>query len=287
MKKSLLLILILVIFQIILLLHCSTLKELASIQKPTVTLDHVQVTGLTFDDISLKFDIAIDNPNQLSVNLAGFDYDFLLNDQSFIQGQQSDELSIQAQSRSIVELPVDLVFKDIYKSYQNLKNLDSTDYQLKVGLLFDLPVLGQTKIPVSMKGRFPLIKIPTLAIESLHLTNLNLFSANLQLNIRLDNPNSMSLLLNKINYKFKVNGIEWISGLNENPQMIEQNAKSILEIPIRLNFMQIGQTAYNLVSGTSSVNYNLDGFLNFGSSGGLIQNQNVTFNQSGTMPIQR
>ncbi|MCK4894897.1 MAG: LEA type 2 family protein, partial [Calditrichia bacterium] len=204
MKKSLLLILILIIFQIILLLHCSTLKELASIQKPTVTLDHVQVTGLTFDDISLKFDIAIDNPNQLSVNLAGFDYDFLLNDQSFIQGQQSDELSIQAQSRSIVELPVDLVFKDIYKSYQNLKNLDSTDYQLKVGLLFDLPVLGQTKIPVSMKGRFPLIKIPTLAIESLHLTNLNLFSANLQLNIRLDNPNSISLLLNKINYKFKV-----------------------------------------------------------------------------------
>ena len=287
MKKSLLLILILIIFQIILLLHCSTLKELASIQKPTVTLDHVQVTGLTFDDISLKFDIAIDNPNQLSVNLAGFDYDFLLNDQSFIQGQQSDELSIQAQSRSIVELPVDLVFKDIYKSYQNLKNLDSTDYQLKVGLLFDLPVLGQTKIPVSMKGRFPLIKIPTLAIESLHLTNLNLFSANLQLNIRLDNPNSISLLLNKINYKFKVNGIEWISGLNENPQTIEQNAKSILGIPIRLNFMQIGQTAYNLVSGTSSVNYNLDGFLNFGSSGGLIQNQNVTFNQSGTMPIQR
>ena len=287
MKKSLLLILILVIFQIILLLHCSTLKELASIQKPTVTLDNVQVTGLTFDDISLKFDIAIDNPNQLSVNLAGFDYDFLLNDQSFIQGQQSDELSIQAQSRSIVELPVDLVFKDIYKSYQNLKNLDSTDYQLKVGLLFDLPVLGQTKIPVSMKGRFPLIKIPTLAIESLHLTNLNLFSANLQLNIRLDNPNSISLLLNKINYKFRVNGIEWISGLNENPQMIEQNTKSILEIPIRLNFMQIGQTAYNLVSGTSSVNYNLDGFLNFGSSGGLIQNQNVTFNQSGTMPIQR
>lgn len=287
MKKSLLLILILIIFQIILLLHCSTLKELASIQKPTVTLDHVQVTGLTFDDISLKFDIAIDNPNQLSVNLAGFDYDFLLNDQSFIQGQQSDELSIQAQSRSIVELPVDLVFKDIYKSYQNLKNLDSTDYQLKVGLLFDLPVLGQTKIPVSMKGRFPLIKIPTLAIESLHLTNLNLFSANLQLNIRLDNPNSISLLLNKINYKFKVNGIEWITGLNENPQTIEQNAKSILGIPIRLNFMQIGQTAYNLVSGTSSVNYNLDGFLNFGSSGGLIQNQNVTFNQSGTMPIQR
>jgi len=287
MKKLHLLILILAVFQIIPLFHCSTLKELTNLQNPKVTLDQVQVTGLTFDDISLKFDIAIDNPNQLSVNLAGFDYDFLLNDQSFIQGQQADELSIQAQSRSIVELPVNLVFKDIYQSYQNLKNMDSTDYQLKVGLLFDLPVLGQTKIPVSMKGKFPLIKIPTLAIESLQLTKLNLFSANLLLNIRLDNPNSLGLLLNKINYKFTVNGIEWISGLNENPQAIERNAKSILGIPIQLNFMQIGQTAYNLVSGSSSVNYNLDGSLNFGSSGGLIQNQNITFNQSGTMPIQR
>jgi len=287
MKKSQLLILTIIIYQIILLLYCSTLKELANIQKPIVTLDDVQVTGLTFEEISLKFNIAIDNPNQLSINLAGFDYDFLLNDESFIQGRQDNELLIQSQTKSILELPVKLVFKNIYASYQSFKNMDSTDYQLNVGLLFDLPVLGQTKIPVSMKGKFPLIKIPTLSIESLQLTKLNLTSANLLLNIRLDNPNSINMLLNKINYKFTVNGIEWISGLNNNPQTVERNTTSILNFPIQLNFIQIGQTAYNLVSGGSSVNYNLEGFLNFGTRDGLIQNQNITFNQSGAMPIQR
>jgi LEA14-like dessication related protein len=287
MKKSHLFILVTIILQIIFFLNCSTLQELANIQKPVVTLDRVQITGLTFDDITLKFDIAIDNPNQLSVNLAGFDYDFLLNGRSFIQGQQHDELKIQAQSKSIVELPVNLIFKDLYNSYQDLENSDSTDYQLKVGLLFDLPVLGQTKIPVSMKGRLPLIKIPTVAIESLHLTKLNLTSANLQLKVILDNPNSVSLLLNRINYKFIVNGIEWITGLDENQQAIEQNAKSTLGIPIQLNFFQIGQTAYNLISGNTAVNYKMEGSLNIGTSGGLIQNQNVTFTQSGKMPIQR
>lgn len=154
MKKSHLVIFLLLIFQIIILLHCSTLKELANIQKPLVTIDNVQITGLTFDDISLKFNIAIDNPNQLSVKLAGFDYDLLLGELSFIQGQQNDGLLIEAQSKSLVELPVQLVFKDIYAKYQNLKNLDSTDYQLKVGLVFDLPVLGQTKIPVNLKESF-------------------------------------------------------------------------------------------------------------------------------------
>jgi LEA14-like dessication related protein len=250
-------------------------------------VDNIQVTGLTFDDISLKFDIAIDNPNQLSVNLAGFDYDFLLNDKTFIKGEQPDELTIQAQSRSIVELPLNLVFRDLYQSYQNLKNLDSTDYQLKVGLRFDLPVLGQTKIPISMKGKFPLLKIPSISIASLKLIKLNLFSANLLLNIQLDNPNSLSLLLNRINYKFRVNGIEWISGVNNNPQKIEQKAKSNLGIPIQLNFVQIGQAAYNLLSGTKTVNYNLEGFLNVSSSGGLIQNQQVSFNQSGSTPIKK
>lgn len=287
MKKSYLVIFLSLNLQIIFLLHCSALKELANIQKPIVTLDDVQITGLTIDDISLKFNIAIDNPNQLSVKLAGFDYDLLLNDQTFIQGQQNDQLLIEAQSKSMLALPVRLVFKDIYANYQNLKNMDSTDYQLKVGLVFDLPVLGQTKIPVNLKGKFPLIKIPTLAIESLYLTKLNLTSANLLLNIQLDNPNSMSLLMNKIYYKFTVNGIEWITGLNENPQIIEANKKNILGIPIRLNFFQIGKTVYDLILGTSAVNYNLKGSLNFGSRSGLLQNQNVTFNQSGTMPIQR
>lgn len=287
MKKTHLFIIISLILPIILLLHCSTLKELANIQKPVVTVDDVQITGLTFNDISLKFDIAIDNPNQLSVKLAGFDYDFLLNNQSFIQGQQTDELLIEAKSKSSVELPVQLLFNDIYTKYQNLKDRDSTDYQLKIGLVFDLPVLGQTKIPVSLKGKFPLIKLPTLAIESLQLTNLNLINANLLLNIRLDNPNSINLLLNRMNYNFTVNGVEWITGSNESPQAIEGNTKSTIGIPIRLNFFQIGKTVYDLVSGTMAVSYNLKGSLNFGSRVGLIQNQNVTFNQSGTMPIQR
>lgn len=90
-----------------------------------------------------------------------------------------------------------------------------------------------------------------------------------------------------MDYKFTVNDIEWITGFNENPQMIEGNKKSTLGIPIRLNFFRIGKTVYDLVSGTTTFNYNLKGSLNLGSRGGLLQNQNVTFNQSGTMPIQR
>jgi LEA14-like dessication related protein len=136
------------------------------VQEPKVNFSQVKMTGLTFDKVDLLFDIDINNPNSVGINLAGFDYDLFLNQNSFLKGDQQDGLEIKANGKETVKIPLSLDFKSIYQTFQSVKDLDSINYELKTGLSFNLPALGNIRIPVSKSGYIPSLKLPSIRIKS-------------------------------------------------------------------------------------------------------------------------
>jgi LEA14-like dessication related protein len=265
--------------------QCAALQEMVKIQKPTVSVSDVRLTGLNLQKIDLAFDINIQNPNALSATLAGFDYDFQLGGSSFLTGNQDKQLTIESLGQSQVEIPVSLTFKEIYKTYQSLKNQDSTTYKLACGLMFDLPVLGKTRIPVSKSGDVPLLKIPKVNIGSLKLKKLSFSGADLLLNLELDNPNNFSFALDKLNYDFAINNKTWAKGLTQEKLSINKKGKSTVAIPISLNFVQMGRTIYNIVTSNQALNYNLKGDVDLNTSLAMLKKVNLPINKSGQINI--
>ena len=269
------------------LFSCATLKEITNIQKPLVSVDEVKLTDLNFDSLSLMFDIGIENPNQLSIKLNGFDYQFLLDEKNFLNGQQNEEIQIKSLDKNSILLPVTLNFKEIYQSYQAIKDKDSVLYRIKVGLSFDLPVLGNTRIPVETSGDIPLLKLPSLSISSLKLKQFSFTGASLELALQLKNPNPISLISNNLNYQLMVEGKEWISGGTQTPQKMQANNTSLITLPVTLNFLQMGQSVYQMVTGNSSLNYQFKGTAAIGSDHPLLKTINLPFNESGDFKIQK
>lgn len=269
----------------LILLSCAALQEFANIQTPKVNVDNVRLTGLNLEQVNLAFDISIDNPNALAATLAGLDYNFLLNDNSFITGQQAKQLTIAANGKSQLEIPVSLAFKKIYDTYQSLKSQDSTTYRLACGLSFDLPVLGRTRIPVSKTGHVPLIKIPDIKISSLKLNNLSFTSADLTLNLELDNPNAFSLGLEKLDYHFKINDQTWAQGLSQAKMQINQKGKSTISIPVSLNLFEMGRTVYSMITGNSELNYDFNGNVDLNTSVQMLKNFSLPVDKSGKINI--
>jgi LEA14-like dessication related protein len=178
-------------------------------------------------------------------------------------------------------------FSNIYKSFSSLQKQDSTTYRIDFGLLFNLPVLGKTTLPLKKEGTIPLLKLPSVRVAALTVQKLNLTGATLNLRLQLNNPNSLDLLLQKINYNFVVNGNSWLNGMSSSPQNLSSHGNSYLNIPVSLNFLQMGQTVYQMISGQQEINYDLSGDLNLGSSNELLQNMNLPFNRVGSITIQK
>lgn len=270
-----------------LLFRCATVQQLAKIQKPTISVERANITSLNFESVGLAFDLKVFNPNKLAVTLAGFDYDFLLNDASFLKGKQDTVQTIKAQGESILQIPIRLTFKNLYQTFQGLKSQDSTAYKLNCGLNFNLPILGKTRVPVSKSGFLPLPKLPKIKVQSVKLNKLGFTGADLLLNLQLDNPNAFRVFLNKLNYNFTVGGQSWVSGLLNRQQEVGAKGKNILSIPISLNFLKMGKTALQLLQGNKSLDYKLDGDMNLRTSLPMIGKVKIPVRKSGKVNLQR
>ena len=267
---------------------CSTLNSILNqmnVQKPTVQITDAKISKLSFNDLDLLFDIEINNPNSVGINLAGFDYDLLINDNSFVSGNQPDKLEIAAAGKNTIQLPVNLSFIDIYNTFADLKNNNKSTYQLKCGLNFNLPVLGETRIPISKSGDIPLLKLPSINFNSVKLNNINLMGANLLLEVKFNNPNSFSMLIDQMDYNFQVNGKNWLAGKANQQTSTNQNGESIIQIPVSLDFLQMGTSLFQLISGGKNLNYNFTGNLDIKNSHPLLQQLSLPFSQAGKFDI--
>ena len=268
---------------------CAVLNKLPGVEvkPPQVSFTSAKLTGLSFDQADFMFDFNIRNPNALGVKLAGFDYDFLINSGTFIKGNQNHELEIPANGENSIQLPLSLNFADLYKTFQSLKNQNRSTYQLNCGFAFNVPVLGVVRVPVSKAGEFPAIKRPSINLSALKLKSLGFSGAKLGLEIKFKNPNAFSMLLEHFQYQFDVNGKSWVVGDAKKQTQVPEKGESVIEIPISLNFLQIGQSAYQLLKGGQRVNYQFQGNLDLATSVPLLEKFKLSFDREGLIEISQ
>ena len=279
---------ILLLLLLMLSTGCSTLQDLADrVQKPRLSVSDMRVSGFNFNEIELTYDITIDNPNALSLQLDSYDYDFRLNGETFIQGQQQENSTIEASGQSTVQVPVTLNFRKVYEGIQTLAGSDSAEYEFLSDLIFDLPVLGLTKIPVSKRGSIPLLNSPNIRVSSLNVQNISFTKADLLLNMEFDNPNAFGIEINGFDYGLEINGDRWAEGESLANTAIGSKQTRQLSIPISLNISEIGLSAYRLLTGSGELNYSLQGNFDLGTTHPLLDQTTLQLDRSGNLPLIR
>ena len=245
------------------------------------------MTSLSFEHVGLLFGIDVSNPNTVGIAMDGFDYELLLNNYSFVSGKQDEKLNIEANGTSRVNFPLSLKFVDIYNMINTLRDNDTTGYQIKLGLIFKLPVLGATRIPISHTGSFPIPKLPVISVRGLQLNSIGFTGAKLDLKIAIDNANAFPMRFDQLDYNLNINGQEWVSGINSSAMQVSDHGEGIITIPINLDFLKMGQSVYQLINGNKDLDYTLSGKVNMSSPKTELVEQSLPISQSGTINLSR
>ncbi|MCZ6677724.1 MAG: LEA type 2 family protein [Candidatus Poribacteria bacterium] len=275
---------------LVLLSGCAMFEGLlggVKVELPQVEFTGAKIDSLSFDGVGFLFDLQIRNPNALGIKLAGFDYDFLIDGTSFLTGNQEKGLEIPARGASTVQIPLSLRYVNLYKTFQSLRDQDESTYQINAGFSFNLPVLGDVRVPVSKAGNFPVLKLPTVNLDALKLTSLGLSGAKLKLGIRLKNPNAFLMILDRFQYQFNINGKRWIAGEATESTQVAEKGESLIEIPISLDFFKIGTSVYQLLKGDQSLNYQFQGSLDLKTSLPLLGQVTLPFDRLGQVELRR
>lgn len=264
---------------------CATLQEFASIKKPDLSISSVDITDISLSDLELTFDVDVDNPNQVAVNLASYDYDFLIDGSSFVKGKQPLTSQIKSGGTSIVQIPVRFTFSELYQTFNSIRDKDETPFNLKAVVGVDLPVLGLTEIPIEKSGMFPVVKPPKISASKLSVKNLSFTKADLELELNVENPNMFGVSLNDLDYKVDINGLSTISGTTSSEINIAEKGQNTVKIPVSFNLLQLGRSAYNLLKSDEPLNYSLSGSSKIGATLPFFDVSSYNFDRSGTLNI--
>lgn len=257
---------------VLLITGCAELAKHADAIKPTAKLAGSRIANINFEQIDLVFDLAIENRNPVALNLAGLDYDFRIENQSLVSGVTGQALSIKADSTSTVQLPVSLKFEDLKKLAGELGDRDTVAYQLNTTFNVELPVIGNYPVPVSKQGELPVPKMPSVKLRDISIRSLGFTSAEVVAQVEVDNPNAFRLGLSDFNYELNINRQSWGQGTIAQPGSIPGKGAGIVEIPLKLNLLAMGQAAYRMVANKESFEYRLTGGVTLDTGIELLRN---------------
>jgi len=269
---------------------CAELLQLlqqSSMKKPTASVIDAKMTGLSFSQADLLFDIKIDNPNNVAISLAGLDYGLQINKNSLFSGTKNDALNIDAKGFSTIQIPLSLKYEDIYKTVKTLTSQDKSSYTFNGGVSFDLPVLGKFRIPLSKTGELPLLRLPKIKVKDISMKSLSWSGAEMQLDIAVKGNGGLNLLVDKLSYGLNIAGKKWVGGDVTKKISVNSLGEKVVSVPFKLDFLSMGKAVYDIATGDAELNYNFDGDMNISSDHPLLKAANFSFEDLSKIKISK
>lgn len=268
------------------LIGCAELATYSETIKPTAKLTGTRLANINFEQVDLIFDLAVENKNPISLNLASLEYDLKIENQSLVSGTTAQAIELKANSTSPVQLPITLKFDDLKKLPGELWNKDKIAYQLISQFNVDLPAIGNYAIPVTKKGELPVPKIPDIKIKDVKVKNISFTSADLVAIVEVNNPNDFDIGVSDFNYQLNVNQQNWGQGKINKSSNIPKKGKGIVEIPLKLNMMSMGTAAFALLKSNEPLQYQLKGNATLDTGLELLKGYNLPVDIKGTTSLR-
>lgn len=261
---------------------CTLLKDLVNVKRPALAYSNVSIQSINFSEAVLLFDFDVNNPNNVGITADRYSYEFFVNDNSFISGDQQENIRIERESTSTLQVPVTLRFSELVNTFDSLLRNDQFAYKINTAFEFDIPGLGNQTLPINASGEFPMPKVPQIEFGGFDVKELSLSGAEMEISLNISNPNIFPVSLLDADYTLEVNGKNWLDASLGNELRVSPSGSQDLIIPVRLNSSQMGSVLIDMMRGNAEFEYRLTGNANVGAEiEGTDFRQTIPFNMNG------
>jgi LEA14-like dessication related protein len=254
---------------------CASLDQLNL--KPTISFSGLEITDASLLDATFNFRFIIHNPNPINIRVGRILYDLKFNGTNFVKGRLKNGITLPGRSAAAMTIPVSVHYLDVFDSMMEMMRLKTSAYDLSGSF-----EVGPVTIPFQTRGTFDLPQLPKIYVESIRIANLSLLGARLNCRLGIENPNAFSMLIRRMDYDLKLDGISFAKATAQPQEAIPGKGKSVLDVGFDVSFAQLGQTAYRILTG-SAADYKLEGRLNMDQKN--TNSRPLPFNIGGRVPF--
>ncbi|MDH4199496.1 MAG: LEA type 2 family protein [Spirochaetia bacterium] len=137
-------------------------KAAEKLPKPTATIEKFDIKKISLRDITFTFDIAINNPYSVAINLDAVELDFSAEKNKLFHTATSKGFKVAAKGKAVSSFDVTLTYESIIKLVQDYNSHDYLACDIDVMVIIPIPKTI-SNAPESVKLNFKLSqKIPAI-----------------------------------------------------------------------------------------------------------------------------
>jgi LEA14-like dessication related protein len=224
--------------------------------KPTVTVERVDLTAVSFSGIGANIVFRVENHNAIGLDLAKLVYQLTVDNHPFVEGAANNALHVPAEGTGQLTLPVSFKFTELAEALASIFQKRQVPYSIATQLGFGTP-LGVLTVPISYSGTMPVPQLPSVAINDAFVGGVNLSGASLSITLGVHNNNSFALPVGALTYSLSINGASILSASTA-PAQLAAGGTLPLTLAAHLDFMRVGMGLLHAIQ-TRSATIALDG----------------------------
>ncbi|KFK42534.1 hypothetical protein AALP_AA1G007000 [Arabis alpina] len=132
--------------------------KLAGVPKPEGSVTDVDLKDVNTDSVEYLAKVSVTNPYDHGIPICDISFTFHSAGREIANGKVPDPGSLKAKDMTVLDIPVLVPYSILLNLARDVGADWDIDYELKIGLTIDLPIVGDITIPISSKGE---IKLPT------------------------------------------------------------------------------------------------------------------------------
>jgi LEA14-like dessication related protein len=231
--------------------------------KPTVTVQRVDITAVSFQGISANVVFRIENHNAIGIDLAKLVYQLTVDNHPFVQGAANNPLHVPAAGVGQLTLPVSFKFIELAEALASIFTKLQVPFTITTELGFGTP-LGVLSVPLSHSGTMPVPQLPALSIGDAAVGGVGISGASLSVTIAVHNRNNFALPVGPLAYSLTINGAPILSASTA-PTQLAAGGTLPITINAHLDFLRVGMGILRAVQSRSATvaldgNFDLVGY---------------------------
>ncbi|GHV36112.1 hypothetical protein AGMMS49546_00810 [Spirochaetia bacterium] len=264
--------------------HSGTIPLL---QMPKISSPSFKIDKLDFTGAEILCSVNIENPNDFPLPFPDLSYDFSVNKNSLIKSSVEHAGPLAAAAVSPVNIRLRVVYADLYRAFQSLRNSGEVPSLLALSAAFPIPAFEDEKSLTEIPGNLPLLKAPSLSFKGISVKNISLSKLEFEVDWEVENNNNFALNVKDLSYDLRVNNSQWGSGRVLNTPVIAANKKTTIPLTVSFSALSMVRDLTEIITRGTDTAYALGGNLNLAGSLPGLTDFNMPFNFNGNTKLKK
>jgi LEA14-like dessication related protein len=249
---------------------------------PTLEQPTLSIQNITRERITGQFAVGLRNHSPIELSIDSLSYVARVEGKQLAQGHKSRPLVLERNATSRLALPLVLNLPELTRQAKTAQR-DCVTVQLHTILYADLPGLGPTEIPVDVRQRVYIPKLPKIEVADVDITKLGLKKGEAVVTLRVTNYEAMPFTVKQVSYRFQVDDDLDVKGLETKDITFKKKGIELMPIHVKFQPKSMPKVLLKTIFQPKKTDYTLTGTATVAAGPASARDATMHFNSHGTV----